>query len=113
MRVHQKMSTLENSERSGKMVIPDRQKCDHRSRPFTKNIVEITDNITEPKSDHIEHDAPDESSGSMRRMAEELPEPYREASSSTELWNEPKELANHLGISISGANCRPKSETEN
>ncbi len=107
VRVHQKMCTLKNSERleSWLYQIARNVIIDHyRSR---KTFVEISDNLSEPEIQSIEPDASDELSGSMRRMAEELPEPYREALLLTEFGGmSQQEMANHLGISVSGAKSR-------
>jgi len=107
MRVHQKMSTLKNSERfeSWLYQIARNVIIDHYR--VRKNFIDISENITAPELIFPEADASEELSGSMRRMVEDLPEPYREAVLLTEFGGmSQQELANHLGISISGAKSR-------
>lgn len=75
----------------------------HRKR---KEIVEIPESYpSEPEM--IETDAETVLALSLREMIDELPEPYRQALVLTEYQGlTQKQLANHLGISLSGAKSR-------
>ncbi len=107
VRVHQNMSTLKDSEKleSWLYQITRNVIIDHyRSR---RNHTELPETLVDPQDIFIEADAVAELSGSMIAMVNELPSPYREALLMTEYEGlTQQDLANKMGISLSGAKSR-------
>ncbi len=107
IRVHQNMARLKDTERLESWIyqITRHVIIDHyRSR---RNESAISEVLADPSDLFVEPDAVDELAGSMRQMVQALPEPYRQALLLTEFEGlSQQELADRLGISLSGAKSR-------
>jgi len=107
VRIHQNMARLRESERIHSWVyqIARNAIIDHyRSR---RNLTALPEMLPDPTDLFQVADAAEELTGSIRQMVEALPEPYREALLLTEFEGlSQQELANRLGISLSGAKSR-------
>jgi RNA polymerase sigma-70 factor (ECF subfamily) len=107
IRVHQNMARLQDTERFESWIyqITRRVIIDHyRSR---HSLSAISEALADPTQLFVEPDAAEELSGSMFRLVEALPEPYRQALILTEFEGlSQQELADRLGISLSGAKSR-------
>jgi RNA polymerase sigma-70 factor (ECF subfamily) len=107
VRVHQNMSTLKDAEKLESWIyqITRNVIIDHyRSRRIH---TELPETLADPLEIFTEDNAVAELSGSMYQMVNELPSPYREALLLTEYGGlTQKDLAQRLGISLSGAKSR-------
>lgn len=105
LKIHLHMRTLQDSQRLEAWVyqIARNAIIDHYRRPHpTTAIDEALPAPTPP-----EPDAADEIAGSLREMVTSLPAPYREALLLTEFEGlSQQQLADRLGISLSGAKSR-------
>jgi RNA polymerase sigma-70 factor (ECF subfamily) len=107
LKIHLRMSTLQDSDRLEAWVyqIARNAIIDHYRRP--DRFVPIDEILPAPEPEATEPDAAGEIAASMREMAESLPEPYREALLLTEFGGlSQQQLADRLGISLSGAKSR-------
>ncbi len=107
VRVHLNMKQLKDSERLESWIfqITRHAIIDHYRTRRTAMV--IPDNHPDPIELFVEPDASQELSGSMRQMVDELPEKYRDALLLTEYEGlTQQELADHLGITLSGAKSR-------
>ena len=107
LRIHTRMESLRDSERIESWVyqIARNAIIDHyRAR---RSLDPLSESIPEPGDLFQEPDSAGEIAASMRVMVDALPGPYREALYLTEFQGlSQQELANHLGISLSGAKSR-------
>jgi RNA polymerase sigma-70 factor (ECF subfamily) len=106
LRIHTRMDTLTDSNRLESWVfqITRHAIIDHYRR--RRDLEEITETVP-AEDEYVEPDAADILASSMRAMVEELPEPYRQALVLTEYEGLTQaELAERLGISLSGAKSR-------
>jgi RNA polymerase sigma-70 factor (ECF subfamily) len=107
LRIHTRMATLRDSERIESWVyqIARHAIIDHyRAR---RSLGPIPETVHDPEELFQEPDSADEIAASLRDMVAALPEPYREALVLTEFQGlSQQELANRLGISLSGAKSR-------
>ena len=107
IRIHQNMVRLRESERIHSWVyqIARNAIIDHyRSR---RNLTILPEVLPDPTDLFQAPDAAQELTGSIRQMVEALPEPYRQALLLTEFEGlSQQELADRLGISLSGAKSR-------
>ncbi len=107
LKIHLRMSTLQDSDRLEAWVyqIARNAIIDHYRRP--DRFVRLDEILPAPEPESTESDAAGEIAASMREMAESLPEPYREALLLTEFGGlSQQQLADRLGISLSGAKSR-------
>lgn len=106
LRIHTHMVGLQDSSRLESWIyqIARNAIVDHyRSRRSTGEIPETLPGEDIPE----EADAAEELASSLKEMVEALPEPYREALILTEYQGlSQTDLAQHLGISLSGAKSR-------
>lgn len=106
LRIHTRMDTLTDPNRLESWVfqIARNAVIDHYRR--RRELEEIPETV--PAEDElVEPDAADDLASSMRGMVDELPEPYRQALILTEYEGLTQaELAERLGISLSGAKSR-------
>lgn len=106
LRIHTNMESLSDSNRLESWVFQIARNAiiDHYRR--RRDLVEISE-TTPADDDFIEPDAAENLASSMRSMVEELPEPYRQALILTEYEGLTQaEMAERLGISLSGAKSR-------
>jgi RNA polymerase sigma-70 factor (ECF subfamily) len=106
LRIHTHMETLFDSNRLESWIfqIARNAVIDHYRR--RRELVDIPETVL-AEDDLIEPDAADVLAASMREMVEALPEPYRQALILTEYDGLTQaELAERLGISLSGAKSR-------
>lgn len=106
LRIHGRMDTLSDSSRLESWIfqIAHNAIIDHYRR--RRELNEIPETLP-AENDLIEPDAADVLASSLREMVEELPEPYRQALILTEYEGlKQAELAERLGISLSGAKSR-------
>jgi RNA polymerase sigma-70 factor (ECF subfamily) len=105
LKIHLNMRTLQDSQRLEAWVyqIARNAIIDHYRRP--RKTTAIDESLPAPLPP--EPDAADEIAGSLREMVISLPEPYREALLLTEFEGlSQQQLADRLGISLSGAKSR-------
>jgi len=106
LRIHTNMESLSDSNRLESWIFQIARNAiiDHYRR--RRDLVEISE-TTPADDDFIEPDAAEILASSMRSMVDELPEPYRQALILTEYDGLTQaELAERLGISLSGAKSR-------
>jgi RNA polymerase sigma-70 factor (ECF subfamily) len=106
LRIHTRMETLSDSSRLESWIfqIARNAVIDHYRR--RRDLVEIPETIP-AEDDFGEPDAAAILAASLREMVEALPEPYRQALLLTEYEGLTQaELAERLGISLSGAKSR-------
>lgn len=107
IRIHKNMTKLKDSEKFESWIfqIARNVVIDHyRSR---RSFVELADTFPDQSETFVEEDAISELTGSIRELIETLPEQYREPLLMVEYQNvNQKELADRLGISLSGAKSR-------
>ena len=107
LRIHTRMDTLRETDRLESWVyqiarnaIIDHYRARRSLDPLHESIPEMDDLFQEP-------DSAAEIAASMHEMVAALPEPYREALLLTEFQGlNQQELADRLGISLSGAKSR-------
>ena len=107
LRIHTRMFTLRDNDRLDAWVyqIARNAIVDYYRRP--DKPVALDEMLPAPEPESTEPDAADEIASSLREMTASLPEPYREALSLTEFEGlSQQQLADHLGISLSGAKSR-------
>jgi RNA polymerase sigma-70 factor, ECF subfamily len=107
LKIHTRMSTLQDNQRLEAWLyqIARNTIIDHYRRPDRTATIDET--LPAPEGDSSEPDASDEIAASMREMTKALPEPYREALWLTEFEGlSQQQLADRLGISLSGAKSR-------
>ncbi len=106
-KIHIRMSSLQDSDRLEAWLyqIARHAIIDHYRRP--DRLIQIDETLPAPEPESAEPDAAGEIAASLREMAESLPEPYREALLLTEFGGlSQQQLADRLGISLSGAKSR-------
>jgi len=106
LRIHTNIDTLSDDGRLESWVFQIARNAiiDHYRR--RRELAEIPETIP-AEDEFIEPDAADVLASSMRTMVEELPEPYRQALLLTEYQGLTQaELAERLGIALSGAKSR-------
>ena len=106
LRIHTRMETLSDSSRLESWVyqIARHAIIDHYRR--RRDLAEIPETVAD-EDRFVEPDAAETLASSMREMVEALPEPYRQALLLTEYEGLTQgELAERLGISLSGAKSR-------
>ena len=107
IRIHRNIAGLRDHERLESWIyqVAHNVIIDHyRSR---RNHTALSDELPDHNEFFREPDAAEELSFSIRQMVDLLPEPYREALHLTEFEGlSQREVANRLGISLSGAKSR-------
>lgn len=107
IRIHENMAGLRDQERIQSWVyqIARHVIIDHyRSR---RNLTTLSEVMPDPSELFQEPDAAEELTRSIRSLVNALPQPYREALLLTEFEGlNQRELADRLGISLSGAKSR-------
>lgn len=107
LKIHLRMSTLREEDRLEAWLyqIARHAIIDHYRRP--NPIASLDEILPAPEPESAEPDAAGEIAASLREMAQNLPEPYRQALLLTEFEGLSQvELAARLGISLSGAKSR-------
>jgi RNA polymerase sigma-70 factor (ECF subfamily) len=107
IRVHKNMAKLKDSEKIESWIFQITRNViiDHyRSR---RSFGELSETYPDQSELFVEPDAISELTGSIRKLVETLPEPFREALVMVEYQDvNQKEIADRLGISLSGAKSR-------